>query len=96
MPDLDFFERLAASRWTLDIVLMMAVCGEAFVIRRLYRDKNLLHGRMESLQERLVQLLEKIYERRIGDLRHTVESTQEHPQGSQAKSAEPDAGRPLL
>jgi hypothetical protein len=69
MLDLDWLEKIAGSRWALEIILMMGCIMLAWTCRRLYRDKNALHLRVEESNARLVQLLEKIYERRIGDFR---------------------------
>ena len=69
MPGLDTLERIADAKSALVIALLFAVCMMGIVIYRLYRDKNRAHARYEELGDKMLKLMERIYERYVDDLR---------------------------
>lgn len=98
----DTVERLADARSALVVALFIAVVVLARACQRLYRDKNDATHRMEELSERILRLVEELYERRIHDLRISgaappptpLDEARGRARGSQAPRPDQDAGRP--
>jgi len=69
MPSLDTLEQLADARFVALVLAIAACIALAWTCRRLYRDKCRAEKRLSELSRKVAQLVERIYERYVEDLR---------------------------